>query len=73
MRRLLSKVWHKNWTPHWGWVKLGVGSSAVGIEAVGKILNDGSVKSAIDALHIDPKWMLVIAILGVVTLLSSEH
>lgn len=37
------------------------------------VLNDPSVKGAVDTLHLDPRIGLALAILGVVTLAARSH
>lgn len=69
----LKSIWTEQWTGFLGWTKIAVGTVGAGLTSVGTVLNDGSVKSAIDSLNLDPKIMLGLAVLGALTLLSIEH
>lgn len=73
MRRQLVKVWHKNWTKSWGYAKLAVGGVMAGGHYAGQLVGNPDVKAALDPLHLDPKVLLALALLGAVTVLSAEH
>jgi len=73
MLQSLSNAWHKSWAKHWGVAKLATGGLALGTHYIGQVVNNSDVKAAIDALHIDPKLMLGLAVLGAVTIVSAEH
>lgn len=69
----LRSIWHDAWTKELAYVKMTVGASGFLVAWIGQILNNGDVKSAIEALHLDPRIMLGLAILGVLTFVSAEH
>ena len=73
LRLRLKAIWTEQWTSFLGWTKVVAGASGAAVATVGQLLNDGNVKAAIEALHLDPKIMLGLAILGVLTLMSMEH
>ena len=73
LRRQCSHLWHDSWSNLWGWIKVGVGAVALGVQQIGHLVSNSDVKNAIDNLHIDPRIALAIAILGAITIISAEH
>lgn len=72
-RQWFKTFWESEWTKIWGWTKVAIGSFGALFAYVGNALHSPEVKMAIDSLHLDPKIMLGIAVLGFVTLASMEH
>lgn len=66
-----KNVWNESWARAWGYTKLLVALGGACLHYLGGIVNDGNVKAAVDALHLDPKILLGLAVLGAVTILSA--
>lgn len=73
LQQLRKSFWKDSWSRLWGHIQLWSGTVSLGFAALGEILNNNSVKNAADALHLDPRISLALAVLGVVTLMARSH
>lgn len=71
--QVTKTVWQESWSQLWGHLQLWGGFCASAFAILGEVLNDNGVKNAADALHLDPRITLAIAVLGVVTLMARSH
>lgn len=71
--QLRKSIWKDSWSRLWGHIQLWGGAIAASFSILGEVLNDNTVKNAADAMHLDPRIMLGLAVLGVVTLMARTH
>jgi hypothetical protein len=74
---LNKHVWKPDWGTAWGWTKLASGAIVLGfhstLTALSPVINSTEVKSSLEALHLDPKIGLGLAVLGAITLIAASH